>query len=282
MHTRNSCTPHKSYTHIHRQTHTLHLPPSSLSLRVAFADLPRLEEGEEGRWMRSTAAEPRQDRSREEREGEGEVGPLGGEKGRRSAGRVCVCEGAPGCCVSGWRGGCCGDGEEAAKVGCGGEGLWGCEVEESEGVTLAREQRTPGLLAKGRNGTARCRQPCDPTQRLHTLHTTHSPTLLPRFGSSATLAPCAHAARDPHTGIVFVDEIDAVGRARGRGGFSGGNDERENTLNQLLVEMDGFNALTGSLPPSLPPSLVSRVPCPLLSDPTSFLPPLPPSSLVCL
>ena len=40
--------------------------------------------------------------------------------------------------------------------------------------------------------------------------------------------------------IVFIDEIDAVGRARGKGGsMGGGNDERENTLNQLLVEMDG-------------------------------------------
>ena len=46
--------------------------------------------------------------------------------------------------------------------------------------------------------------------------------------------------------IVFIDEIDAVGRQRGRGGFSGGgNDERENTLNQLLVEMDGFTSTTG-------------------------------------
>jgi len=45
--------------------------------------------------------------------------------------------------------------------------------------------------------------------------------------------------------IIFIDEIDAVGRARGKGGFSGGNDERENTLNQLLVEMDGFSTSTG-------------------------------------
>merc|ERR1719265_2719608 len=45
--------------------------------------------------------------------------------------------------------------------------------------------------------------------------------------------------------IVFIDEIDAVGRARGKGGFSGGNDERENTLNQLLVEMDGFDTAGG-------------------------------------
>ncbi|EFA84387.1 peptidase M41 [Heterostelium album PN500] len=43
--------------------------------------------------------------------------------------------------------------------------------------------------------------------------------------------------------IVFIDEIDAIGRARGKGGFSGSNDERENTLNQLLVEMDGFTPL---------------------------------------
>ena len=40
--------------------------------------------------------------------------------------------------------------------------------------------------------------------------------------------------------IIFIDEIDAIGRARGRGGMQGGNDERENTLNQLLTEMDGF------------------------------------------
>jgi len=44
--------------------------------------------------------------------------------------------------------------------------------------------------------------------------------------------------------IIFVDEIDAVGRARGRSGAFGGHDERENTLNQLLVEMDGFTSST--------------------------------------
>ncbi|MGX8713446.1 MAG: ATP-dependent zinc metalloprotease FtsH [bacterium] len=44
--------------------------------------------------------------------------------------------------------------------------------------------------------------------------------------------------------IVFIDEIDAVGRARGRNGLTGGNDERENTLNQLLTEMDGFSSTT--------------------------------------
>lgn len=44
--------------------------------------------------------------------------------------------------------------------------------------------------------------------------------------------------------IIFIDEIDAIGRARGKGGLQGGNDERENTLNQLLTEMDGFGTDT--------------------------------------
>ncbi|MFM9989138.1 ATP-dependent zinc metalloprotease FtsH [Flavobacterium sp.] len=47
-------------------------------------------------------------------------------------------------------------------------------------------------------------------------------------------------AKDKSPAIIFIDEIDAVGRARGKGNMSGGNDERENTLNQLLTEMDGF------------------------------------------
>ncbi len=45
--------------------------------------------------------------------------------------------------------------------------------------------------------------------------------------------------------IVFIDELDALGKARGVGGMMGGNDEREQTLNQLLVEMDGFDPRTG-------------------------------------
>ncbi|NQX97593.1 MAG: ATP-dependent metallopeptidase FtsH/Yme1/Tma family protein [Flavobacteriales bacterium] len=45
--------------------------------------------------------------------------------------------------------------------------------------------------------------------------------------------------------IIFIDEIDAIGRARGKGGMQGGNDERENTLNQLLTEMDGFGTNNG-------------------------------------
>jgi cell division protease FtsH len=45
--------------------------------------------------------------------------------------------------------------------------------------------------------------------------------------------------------IVFIDELDAAGRKRGAGGSSGGSDEREQTLNQLLVEMDGFDASKG-------------------------------------
>jgi cell division protease FtsH len=50
------------------------------------------------------------------------------------------------------------------------------------------------------------------------------------FRQAKEKAPC----------IIFIDEIDAVGRARGRNAVQGGNDERENTLNQLLTEMDGF------------------------------------------
>ena len=51
-------------------------------------------------------------------------------------------------------------------------------------------------------------------------------------------------AKDKSPAIIFIDEIDAVGRARGKGNMSGGNDERENTLNQLLTEMDGFGTNT--------------------------------------
>ncbi len=47
-------------------------------------------------------------------------------------------------------------------------------------------------------------------------------------------------AKEKAPAIIFIDEIDAVGRARGKNNISGGNDERENTLNQLLTEMDGF------------------------------------------
>lgn len=52
-------------------------------------------------------------------------------------------------------------------------------------------------------------------------------------------------ARDKAPCIVFIDEIDAIGRARGKNAMQGGNDERENTLNQLLVEMDGFSTDKG-------------------------------------
>ena len=52
-------------------------------------------------------------------------------------------------------------------------------------------------------------------------------------------------ARSQAPSIIFIDEIDAIGRQRGRGGMMGGNDERENTLNQLLVEMDGFGSKEG-------------------------------------
>lgn len=55
------------------------------------------------------------------------------------------------------------------------------------------------------------------------------------FKQAKEKAPC----------IIFIDEIDAVGRARGKNGNFGGNDERENTLNQLLTEMDGFGTNSG-------------------------------------
>ncbi|CAN8065132.1 unnamed protein product [Agarophyton chilense] len=55
------------------------------------------------------------------------------------------------------------------------------------------------------------------------------------FSQARASAPC----------IIFIDEIDAIGKSRGRGGLAGGNDERENTLNALLVEMDGFTSSSG-------------------------------------
>jgi len=55
------------------------------------------------------------------------------------------------------------------------------------------------------------------------------------FKQAKEKAPC----------IIFIDEIDAIGRSRGRGMMMGANDERENTLNQILVEMDGFNTDKG-------------------------------------
>ncbi len=55
------------------------------------------------------------------------------------------------------------------------------------------------------------------------------------FKTAKEKAPC----------IIFIDEIDAIGRARGRSAISGSNDERENTLNQLLTEMDGFGTNAG-------------------------------------
>ncbi|MBL4663491.1 MAG: AAA family ATPase, partial [Flavobacteriaceae bacterium] len=51
-------------------------------------------------------------------------------------------------------------------------------------------------------------------------------------------------AKEKSPSIIFIDEIDAIGRARGKNNFSGSNDERGNTLNQLLTEMDGFGTNT--------------------------------------
>mgnify|MGYP001338914139 CR=1 FL=1 len=51
-------------------------------------------------------------------------------------------------------------------------------------------------------------------------------------------------AKEKSPAIIFIDEIDAIGRSRGKSNFTGSNDERENTLNQLLTEMDGFGTNT--------------------------------------
>jgi cell division protease FtsH len=52
-------------------------------------------------------------------------------------------------------------------------------------------------------------------------------------------------AREKAPAIIFIDELDALGRARGMGPYAGGHDEKEQTLNQLLVELDGFDSSTG-------------------------------------
>jgi cell division protease FtsH len=52
-------------------------------------------------------------------------------------------------------------------------------------------------------------------------------------------------ARQKAPAIIFIDELDAMGRARGASPFAGGHDEKEQTLNQLLVEMDGFDPMSG-------------------------------------
>lgn len=52
-------------------------------------------------------------------------------------------------------------------------------------------------------------------------------------------------AKEKAPSIIFIDEIDAIGRARGKNAYTGSNDERENTLNQLLTEMDGFGTNSG-------------------------------------
>ncbi len=58
-------------------------------------------------------------------------------------------------------------------------------------------------------------------------------------------ATCSREAQKKAPCIVFIDELDALGKARGIGGMVGGHDERENTFNQLLVEMDGFDTTAG-------------------------------------
>jgi cell division protease FtsH len=69
------------------------------------------------------------------------------------------------------------------------------------------------------------------------------------FTQAKQQAPC----------IVFIDELDALGKSRAQGGMYGGNDEREQTLNQLLTEMDGFEANTGVILLVVPVGLTVRL-----------------------
>ncbi len=83
------------------------------------------------------------------------------------------------------------------------------------------------------------------------------------FKQAKEKAPC----------IIFIDEIDAVGRSRGKGAMMGGNDERENTLNQLLVEMDGFatdKGLSSWPPPTAPMCLIPPCCAPAVSTARSW------------
>ncbi len=81
--------------------------------------------------------------------------------------------------------------------------------------------------------------------------------VLPRF------VICLKQANEKAPCIVFIDEIDTIGKKRDSGSFTGGNDEREQTLNQLLTEMDGFDGSKGVVilaatnrPDSLDPALL--------------------------
>jgi len=72
-------------------------------------------------------------------------------------------------------------------------------------------------------------------------------------GVGASRAGLVQKSKD-NARLIFIDEIDAVGRQRGAG-IGGGNDEREQTLNQLLTEMDGLKATPAlSLPPPTAPT----------------------------
>ena len=87
---------------------------------------------------------------------------------------------------------------------------------------------------------------CGASNTLHWQRYNHSGRLTLPFHSPllASLPPPAvPQARKLSPCIIFIDELDAVGRAR-RSGQQGGNDERDNTVNQLLTELDGFAAET--------------------------------------
>lgn len=104
-------------------------------------------------------------------------------------------------------------------------------------MCMAAVQSGPPAPSRVSPGTALV--PSTPDGTPHTL-----PTDRPLTTHLCALSSVPQA-RSQSPSIIFIDEIDAIGRARGRGGAMGGHDERENTLNQLLVEMDGFATTTG-------------------------------------
>ena len=101
-------------------------------------------------------------------------------------------------------------------------------------VRAAGHRQDAARPGRGRRGRA-CRSSRSPARTSSRCSSASAP---------AACATCSSRPRPARPAIIFMDEIDAVGRHRGAG-LGGGHDEREQTLNQLLVEMDGFDAKTG-------------------------------------
>ena len=106
------------------------------------------------------------------------------------------------------------------------------------GVLLSRAARAPAR---------RCSRARSPARRTCRSSRCRRPSSSRRSSASAprASATCSQQAKEAAPAIMFIDELDAIGRSRTSGvaGFSGGNDEREQTLNQILTEMDGFDSV---------------------------------------